>query len=270
MAFVFSLFPKFLSHLDPEALAETVQSCGLDTVNLVVRQGFPVTPGNLMTAGPCFLKAMDAAGLQVRFATAAYSPEELLANADPLHQLADLGIELVRIGYLPLPERIDLDAYRLAGQKLGRLSHRARQAGIKIIYQVHHQTLLPSTTAVLLAQSLSDQPIDTASLGYMIDPGNQFHEGRENPRVMIEQLGSQLLAIGVKDVEPKRSSEGLWRFPWVSLPDGCLEWPPIVRLLPKTSEIWVVLMPFYHQNDPGALIRSLQREVRYFRELLND
>ena len=43
----FSLFPKFYKHLSAEQLAELVREVGLDTTNLVVREGYWADPYNL-------------------------------------------------------------------------------------------------------------------------------------------------------------------------------------------------------------------------------
>jgi len=269
MPLTLSLFPKFLKHLRLEELAVTVRQCGFDTVNLVVRNGFWVTPENLTTAAPEFVQAMNQAGIPIRLATAAYEPEELRQNPEPLRVLADAGIEAVRIGYFPLPKQPGLLAYQSAGETLAVLSNLARDAGIRILYQLHHRKLLNASTAILLAQSLAKQPVDAEWLQYMVDPGNQFHEGREDIGVSIGNLGKQLGAIGVKDLQPVRTADGTWQFPWAPLQAGLLDWQAIVNALPSSPSLFAVFMPFYHQHDPDTLIQNLTHEVRYFRDILN-
>ena len=54
MRVTFSIFPKFFRHLDRAGLAALVRGAGLDTTNLVVRDGYWVTPARLATEAPAF------------------------------------------------------------------------------------------------------------------------------------------------------------------------------------------------------------------------
>ena len=96
-----SLFPKFFSHLSLPALAELVREVGLDTTNLVVRDGFQVTPEYMAEELPLFLRVMRREGLEIRFATTDYSAETLLAKPEILTQLAEAGIRDFRMGHFP-------------------------------------------------------------------------------------------------------------------------------------------------------------------------
>src|SRR5687767_4371131 len=94
-----SVFPKFYQHLRLPELAGLIREVGLDTTNLVVRDGYWVSRKTMDRDLPVFMKAMRDAGLEVRFATAGFSPDELFADDTPLALLADNGIGEFRMDY---------------------------------------------------------------------------------------------------------------------------------------------------------------------------
>ena len=95
-----SVFPKFYQHLRLPELASLVREVGLDTTNLVIRDGYLVSRKTLDRDLPVFMKVMREAGLEVRFATAGFSPEEVLygstlagvSTRDYLAALKDAGV----------------------------------------------------------------------------------------------------------------------------------------------------------------------------------
>ena len=97
MKVTFSLFPKFYSSLDVKALAALVRGCGLDAVNAVVREGYWVEPDTFARDLPAFTEAVRAEGVDVHFATTAFSAESLDADATPLKVMADAGIRDFRM-----------------------------------------------------------------------------------------------------------------------------------------------------------------------------
>ena len=84
MQVTWSVFPKFHKHLDARGLAEFVRDIGVDTTNMVVRDGYWVTPGKLASETPKFLNAMKAEGLELHYATTGYTPAQLVKDPTPL------------------------------------------------------------------------------------------------------------------------------------------------------------------------------------------
>ena len=54
MNVTYSIFPKFYQHLDVDRLAALIARIGCDTTNLVIRDGYWVTPGGLAAEAPTF------------------------------------------------------------------------------------------------------------------------------------------------------------------------------------------------------------------------
>lgn len=266
-----SVFPKFYKNLSPPALAALVREVGLDTTNVVIRDGYWVSAANLRTELPAFVKAMQAEGLTVRFATAGFEADDMLKDPAPVHLLAQNGITDFRMGYFRVREndvRGSLDAARRTMEKIAGL---CEKAGIRCVYQVHHGTLITNaSSAYPLVKDLSPQFV-----GIELDPGNQTHEGWENPNRSALLLDDYLVAMGIKDTllrrDPAKAGEPNkgWSRVWRPLDEGVTNWHEVVRALNAVNfHGTFVFMPFYHEKDPRAMTDGLKREVAYLRNVV--
>ena len=270
MKAVLSIFPKFYRHLDVASLASLVRDVGLDTTNLVVRDGYWVSESELADELPKFVRIMHEEGLKIQFATTGYSPQALLADPSPLALFAEYGIKEFRIAYFRTEDnpRVAIDAARSALAALARL---CEKYDVRAVYQVHHGTLIPSPSAAW--HIVHDIP--AKCVGIELDPGNQSFEGFECWDRSANLLGSHLVAVGVKDTVPVRDMSRLdepskgWRRDWAPIYEGVTNWHEVVRALKAIDFTGtMVFMPFYDENDPSAMTVKLKREVAYLRTIL--
>ena len=271
MQITFTLFPKFYKHLGVEQLAELVREVGLDTTNLVVREGYWVDPHRLAADVPRFVRAMADAGVKVTFATAGFSPDQLVFDPTPLKVFADSGITEFRMGYFRIEKSDVRTSYVVARHKLATMVDLCAEAKVRAIYQVHHGTLVPGASAAFgLINGL-----DAEWIGVMLDPGNQNFEGYERPELSVGLLGEYLRAVGVKDTaiqrDPSRAGEEAkgWKRTWATLDEGETNWHALARAL-RAADFrgHFVWMPFYDELDPAAMTAKLQRDVAYLRKVL--
>lgn len=268
-----SLFPKFFSHLSLPALAELVREVGLDTTNLVVRDGFQVTPEYLAEELPLFLRVMRREGLEIRFATTDYAAETLLAKPEILTQLAEAGIRDFRMGHFPDRGGDVRQALRQARAELERLAPLCEQAGIRAVTQLHNNTLIASPgMAYHLLEGLPPE-----WLGIELDPGNQSFDGHEDWDRSARLLGSSVAALGVKDTgvirdmgRPDGLDKGWVRY-WSPIDNGMTPWHQVVRALNGIGFVGTfVFMPFYAADDPADMRRRLREEVAYLRSIVEE
>jgi sugar phosphate isomerase/epimerase len=273
MDITFSIFPKFYRHLRVEELAELIRTVGLDTTNLAIREGYWVSGRDLAAEVPAFVKAMAAAGLSIHFATAGFSPEQVIADDTPLRILADNGVGEYRMSYFRVGgdgPRASLDAAR---RQMEQVAEVCARCGVRAVYQVHHGTLVPTATgAYYLVRGLPAEHV-----GVMLDPGNQAFEGFEKWDRSARLLGGQLAAIGVKDVavtrDPDKAGEPGkgWKRDWTTVDRGVTNWHELVAALKgidfKGTFVW---MPFYDADDPEEMTRKLGAEVAYLRKVVAD
>lgn len=270
MNITFSIFPKFFRSLSLEQLIELTREVGLDTANLVVREGYWCEPKTLARDTARYVQAFDRAGMAVRFATAGYMLSDLVAQPDALHVLADNGIREFRMGYFRFSGQDVHQALREARTELTAIVAHCERAGIRAVYQVHHTMLISSASA---AWSLV-QGLPPKHVGIELDPGNQSFEGSEDGTKSVGLLGNYLTAYGIKDTrmvrDPARTGEPSkgWQREWCGLPEGEVNWHDVVRPLIRRN--WAgtfVFMPFHHETDITRQRAVLKQEVAYLRDV---
>lgn len=262
MKIKWSLFPKFYGHLAVKELAQLVKDVNLDTVNVVIRNGFPVNRDNVKTALPAYVKAMEGEGLSISFATAGFMPEEIHADETLLAALAESGILEFRMGYFSwdkskTPGECADDALRQMEQLVPLLE----KYGIRAVYQIHHRKLLTGPWAVWpLVRNLPHEYV-----GVMLDPGNQMHEGWESWMQACHLLGRHLVAMGIKDGV---NALGDAPFEWVPCGQGDVDWGEVAHALKSVDfEGTFVFMPFYDEKNPEKIKPRLKEEVAYVRDV---
>ena len=272
MNITLSIFPKFYKHLKLEELPQFIREMDLDTMNLVIRDGYWVAMSTLRQDLPRFMQTMEKAGLRVYFSTAGFMPQDLLKDPTPLALLSEFGITDFRMGYFRAPADVDpRAAFDDARRQMEMLVPLCQRYRIRAVYQVHHGTLIPSpTSAYFLVKGL---PADAVSVE--IDPGNQVFEGFENFDRSLRLLGEYCTAVGVKDVAYLRDESRLgepdkgWKRPWVPIDEGVVNWLDLLKALKTTSfRGTFVYMPFYDEKDTDQMTRKLKREVAYMRKLI--
>ncbi|TMV49583.1 TIM barrel protein [Paenibacillus mesophilus] len=269
MNHVYSLFPKMLGQVSVERLAGILQETGYDCVDLVVRDGFWVTPGGIKQEAASFVRSMQRSGIRVEFATTAFTPETLTADSSPLDILADLGVTGFRMGYFSYTDSIGL-AVQLdkARGQMEKMAELCSARGMKAVYQVHHgysQLIQHSFSALAVVKGLPPEHV-----GIMLDPGNQYHEGREHFGKAVSTLGEYWAGIGVKDVVMKldpnnKHSPGKgWSAAWSPCHEGVINWHEIGKSVRQYHRpILFNVQPFYYPQDLALHTAAMKEELAY-------
>jgi len=270
---VLSLFPKFLAHLSVTQLAHVVRDVGLDTTNLVVRDGFWVSRSTFAHDLPTFMRAARGEGLDVRFATAGFSADEVIADDSLVARLAEHGIHDFRMDYFRYrggDPRREFDQARL---KLGQVASVCQRYGIRAVYQVHHRMLIASAWSAW--ELVRDLP--PSAVGVELDPGNQSHVGFEAWDKSIRLLGDYFVAAGIKDTRVWRDDAHAgdpdkgWRRAWCPIDEGVTDWRDfLTACVASRFDGTFVFMPFYDPEDPTAQLVKLKREVAYFKRVRSE
>lgn len=269
MQAAYSLFPKLFQGESLEGLADRLHETGIGSVDLLIRDGYWVTPSGFRQEALDYVRYMGQQRIEVAFATTSYTPEMLLKDSGPLEVMADLGIRSFRMGYLQYDASIPLDSQltnaRVQMEKLAELCSKHR---MKAIYQVHHgrtQLIQHSMSALTIVRDLPPEHV-----GIMLDPGNQFHDGRENIGKAAALLGPYLAAIGVKDVAviQDKSNRHLpnkgWSTVWAPCQEGLIDWHEISESLQVSDDPVIVnLQMHYHLPDRRMLLDTLREEWAY-------
>ncbi len=269
---IFSIFPKFLAHLTVPQLAAAVREAGLDTTNLVVRDGYWVSRSNFHDDLPKFMSAARAEGLDVRFATAGFSADELINEPSLVAALADHGVRAFRMDYFRTGSdpRGEFDEAR---RKLAQVAAICQEHRVRAVYQVHHRTLISSAWSAW--ELVRDLPPD--AVGAELDPGNQSFEGFEAWDKSVGLLGDHFVAAGIKDSRVWRDEAGKdqpdkgWKRAWCPIDEGVTYWHEFAAAcVAGNFDGTLVFMPFYDPQDPAAQLAKLEREVAYLRRVFNE
>ncbi|CAG7651739.1 hypothetical protein PAESOLCIP111_06379 [Paenibacillus solanacearum] len=269
MQAIYSLFPKLFQGESLEMLADRLHETGIGSVDLLIRDGYWVTPPGLRQEAPNYVRYMQQQRIEVPFATTSYMPEMLLNDPGPLEVMADLGIRSFRLGYFQYDASVPLNSQlkdaRVQMEKLAELCSKHR---VKAIYQVHHgrtHLIQHSMSALSIVHDLPPEHV-----GIMLDPGNQFHDGRENSGKAVALLGRYLAAIGVKDVAVIQDTSKRhlpnkgWSTVWAPCQEGLINWHEISESLQVSDDPVIVNLQMHvHLPDRRMLLDTLREEWAY-------
>ncbi|HNS33473.1 MAG TPA: hypothetical protein PKN36_10975, partial [bacterium] len=149
MDITWSLFPKYYRHLDIGRLAGIAAEAGLESVNVMIRNGYWVSPEGFRKELPIFVKSVKREGLTAQYADIDFSIEHLLEDPALLGVMADNGIKDFRLLYFRMKKedkniRSALSDARKFLELLMPLCERYR---MRAICQLHHNTLVSSPSA---------------------------------------------------------------------------------------------------------------------------
>lgn len=256
------LFAKFYQDLTPEQLAEKCATLGFDGPTALVREGYPLTAANLKEALPAYIRTMETAGLEVKYADAPVNP--LAAEADAtVGILAEHGIERIRLDHIlktAKPVRELADYARRYAEAAAKLAERH---GTQAVIQIHGHCYPHNATAAYSCV----KGLDPRYIGIKADPGNNLaQEGYELFDYQIRLLGEYLTALGAKNAALFRGADGIWRRSFVPAQEGIADYNLIMRELKGIGfDGPAVLMPFYHEQEPELLTEKLKAELAYLK-----
>jgi sugar phosphate isomerase/epimerase len=272
MKITYSIFPKFFKHLDVHALAGLVRELDLDTTNMVVRDGYWCQRATLARDVPAFVKAMETEGLKIRFATAGFSPTDVVAKPELAQILGEHGVREFRLDYFKPTGDVPGD-FRRARADLERVLPILEKANVRAVYQLHHGTLVSSPSAAY--HLVNGLPVEW--IGIEPDPGNQTFEGHENFMTSMKLLGEYVVAAGIKDSRITRDETTAheptkgWKREWWPLDEGVTNWHEFVKAMAAIDfHGTFVMMGHYDEKDVDSHRRKLKREVAYLKTVVRE
>jgi sugar phosphate isomerase/epimerase len=159
-------------------------------------------------------------------------------------------------GKTSVQELLELGRKRLA-EAAGRAGH----YGCRIVIEIHMGLVTPSAA---LALSLVED-IDPKTVGVIYDPGNMVVEGMENPKISLDLLGPYLAAVHVKNTGWYPKPEGGWRFEFIPIDQGIVDWKGTMRLLQERN--FDGLVSFEDFSSLGTA-EKLPKNIRYIKSAL--
>jgi sugar phosphate isomerase/epimerase len=228
MHYVF--FSKFVREFDIPRLIEALQYIGVDGVDLCVRDGYPVNPGNARKALPEAAERLRTAGLSIPMVTTpgdftdpnAPVAEELFAACH------DAQIPFIKLGYWQYKPGNYWKQVEDARRDMEGFARIAARYGVKACLHTHSGYFLGVNTAAAMHLV---QGLDPAHIGVYLDPGHLALNG-EPLSMAFEMAGEYLSLIALKDSRWVQGEDGRpRRAEFLPMGAGFVDWREMTRLL---------------------------------------
>jgi sugar phosphate isomerase/epimerase len=216
-------FTKLLQNLDLAGLAAFCKDVGLDGLDLAVRPGYPVHPGNALEELPRAVKLFQGEGLVVGLISA---PTDL---ADPESKAARVlfeaagkaGVGAVKVGYFVYRSPYD-GAVAAARRGLAGFARLAARTGVRACYHTHSGNFLGNNAASLRALL---QDLDPHHVGAFWDTGHTAVNGGP-PGMEVDALRPWLSLVAIKDMAWRHEAKG-WSYHVVPAGEGIVHWQEV-------------------------------------------
>jgi sugar phosphate isomerase/epimerase len=218
-------FTKTLKDLDVKGLAAFCKEVGLDGVDLAVRPGYPVHPGNALTALPAAARALRDEGLAIGLvstSTDLIDPQGKAART-LFEACARAGVPAVKIGYFRFQRPFD-DCLKGARARLADFARLAARTKVRVCYHTHSGSYLGNNAACLRLLLLDLDPHD---VGAFVDTGHTAVNGGPI-RMELDIVRPWLSLLAIKDMLWEKKG-GAWGYHVVPAGAGIVRWPDVAQ-----------------------------------------
>ena len=223
---------KFFSGLPVPEVGGKALELGYDGIDVCVRPGHPVHPGNAAAELPKAVAAWAQQGLSCPLVTAATDFVDPAApGAESLYAAcAEAGVPRLKTGFWRFAPGGDywraVDAARRNLEGFARLSEKH---GVQTCYQVHSGACIGSNCAGLMHLI---RGFDPRLVGAYPDLGHLALDG-EDWEMGLAMVRDHLSVVGIKDAMYRREPERRppWNHCFVKVGEGCVDWDRCLGIL---------------------------------------
>lgn len=146
------------------------------------------------------------------------------------------------------------------------LERLAREFEVRINYEQHMETIIPSASAAYRLVS----NFDPKCIGIIFDPGNMVFEGLENYRMVVEILGDYLAHVHIKNAAwsqtgTTENGAQVWKPWWAPLKKGFADLERVGRVLREAGyQGYLCLEDFSNEVDT---LTKLKESLAYMKAL---
>ena len=216
--FVYSVFTKPWKSLGLEELAGHVKGLGFSAIELPIRDGFQVEPGNVAVKLPKASRVFAEHGVKIH-SVAAEPTREMIAAC------GGAGVPILRI-MVPIPENRDyLTHISDVQRQWDGLVRLLDEHGVTLGVQNHCRRFL--THAMHLYHAISQY--DPAHVAAVWDAAHNALQG-EDVGLALDVIMPHLRMVNLKNAVWRRDNEdrpgepARWRHQWVGGRDGLCDW----------------------------------------------
>jgi len=273
------VFSKHFQSLDAEALGRTMNSLGVEGVDLTVRPGGHVEPGTVAKDLPAFQKALAKSGVKVTMLTTSITGANEPHAGEVIQAAGRLGIRYVKLGYWHYK---GFGSYRDTAAKvkadLKGLEPLLKESGVKAGLHTHSGHYMGANAEFAL-RLVEDCDPEAVCIYY--DAGHCTIEGSASGWLMgLDLVSERLGMVAVKDMawfrmnSPAGPRKG-WREFMVPFDAGLVDWAEFVQCLKKLEFNGPLSFHSEYQGSYSFLdmnqdqvIEQTRKDLAYFRALL--
>ena len=262
---------KYFADLTPAQFGEQAKSLGYDGVDVCVRPGHPVHPGNVTEALPQAVAVWAEIGLScplVTLPTDSTNPD--VPEVEAVYAAsAETGVKMIKPGYFGFTDGDDyweaLDRARGNLQEFAKLSERY---GVKTSCHTHSGPIIGSNCAGLMHLI---QGFDATHVGAYPDFGHMALDG-EDIAMGLAMLRDYLCAVGIKDGLHANTpgAEPPYEPRYAQLGVGAVDWRRAVSTLKAMdfSGPWAIHTEYGNDAVSPSLERMAGEDAAYLRRVV--
>lgn len=256
------VFSKHLQFLDYEAMAETAAEIGFDGVDLTVRPGGHILPGNVERNLPKAVEAIKKNGLDALMMTTAVINAEDAVQKRVLKTASEVGIRYYRTNWLSYGKDVEIArAMEQYQQQLKTLADLNRQLNIYGSYQNHSGSHYVGAPVWDLAMMLRE--IDNEHMGSQYDIRHATVEGGFSWPLGLNLIRPHINTIVIKDFRWEEKG-GDWKVKNTPIGEGMVDFSTYFDYL-KSYNIKVPVSVHYEyempENDPSLNEREKRKKT---------
>jgi len=255
---MFSVFTKPWKTMPLAELGQMVHRLGFDAIELPVRNGFQVEPGEIVRQLPVAHKALADAGVGIASVATAPTPEAIAV-------CGRLGIPVVRV-MVPIGPEGYLATVAQVQREYAALAPTLRDAGVKLGVQNHNGAFVCNAMGL---HHLLD-PLDPATVGAVLDVAHTALDGEEID-LALDIVWERLCMVNFKNAYWRRTNgpeavEADWEVFWTLGRHGLASWSRAAALLQQRGYTGIVCLPAEYTDEP-AVDRLIAEDMQYAKQL---
>lgn len=265
------VFTKMLKPWNAEQLIAFAKETGLAGFDLCVRDGYPVTPSEIATQIPTFVKQVRAAGLAVPMATVgglAMPPEDPETEA-AWAACAEAGIKGIKLGYwLWKPETHYWDQVKVIRKDLAAYAKLAAKHGITALFHTHSDPYYGLNASALMHLL---QDLNPKHVGAYIDPAHLAIDG-EPLEMALDILRGRVGMVAVKNSHYQRQTQNghvKWKRGVCPLPEGLVDWAVAAAQLKESGYDGYVSVhgEYDDRHELESVLEVLKPDIAYLNKI---
>lgn len=262
------VFSKHLQEYDIATLAEKIQSVGITSIDLTVRDGGHVEPSQAKEKLPEAIEILHAAGVNVAMVTTNITNIHEPYSRDILEAAAASGVKFYKLGYYRYFEFGSIHKLMAESQaQLADIAAANTELGLWGGYHNHSASFL-GANPLHIHQMI--EALDEDAIGCYWDVGHAVIEGLAGSwDAALDQLHKRIRMLAIKDLAVNLNNQD-WRCDVVSLGQGCVPWSRMCSWLKQIEGQLGPVSIHGEYNKPADAVLKLMAEDRdYFIERWN-